>query len=217
MSDRVAAVIGDVGDAMVPRAQDAQDETSLRRDARIARARAGESAAFAELVGPLLDRLYAIAYRTLRDPETARDAVQTALLGAWRDLHSLRDTDRFEAWITRAVMNACYAEARRDRRWIARIERLPTPGVTEDTADALADHDRLERAFRRLPAEIRAVVVMRYYEGLPLTEIATILAIPDATARTRLHRGLRQLRAAIQADERPGVGPGRFRFGRSGR
>jgi RNA polymerase sigma factor (sigma-70 family) len=200
-----ATLVGDVPDIAV------------LRDARIERARAGDSAAFAELVGPQLDRLYAVAFRTLRDPETARDAVQIALLGAWRDLQQLRETDRFDAWLTRAVINACYTEARRDRRWLARLDRLPSAGVTEDTAEALADRDRLERAFRKLPPEIRAVVVMRYYASLPLTEIAATLSIPEATARTRLHRGLRQLRAAIQADERPGPGVGRFGLRRSAR
>ena len=212
-------VLGEVGEGIDASATpgDERRDAAVRPDARLERARAGDSAAFAELVGPLLDRLYAIAFRTLRDRETARDAVQIALLGAWRDLHTLRDGERFQAWVTRAVINACYTEARRDRRWLGRFERLPAAGVTEDPAEALADRDRLERAFGRLSAEIRAVVVLRYYAGLQLTEIAATLSIPDATARTRLHRGLRQLRAAIQADERPGAGAGRFRFGRSGR
>ena len=68
-----------------------------------------------------VDRCYAIAYRILRDPHRAQDAAQQALLLAWRDLPTLREPERFEAWLHRLVVNACYAEARTDRRWTARV------------------------------------------------------------------------------------------------
>jgi RNA polymerase sigma factor (sigma-70 family) len=170
----------------------------------VVEARNGSRDAFAALVAASIDRCYALAYRILRDSELAQDAVQSALLGAWDDLQDLREPDRFDAWLTRLVVNACYAEARRERRWTARLRRLPVgPQTSPDNATAIADRDELERAFRRLPPEQRAVVALRHYRGLSLAEVATTLGIPPGTARSRLHHATRQLRAAIEADARP--------------
>jgi RNA polymerase sigma-70 factor, ECF subfamily len=169
----------------------------------VIRARDGNRNAFAALVAGSIDRCYALAYRILRDLELAHDAVQVAMLGAWEDLPDLRDPDRFDAWLSRLVVNACYAEARRERRWTAKLHMLPTDLPTlPDSATAFADRDELERAFRRLPPEQRAVVVLHHYRGLPLTEVAVTLGIPAGTARSRLHNATRQLRAAIEADAR---------------
>jgi RNA polymerase sigma-70 factor (ECF subfamily) len=167
-------------------------------------ARDGNHDAFGVLVAGSIDRCYALAFRILRDVELSRDAVQGALLGAWEDLPSLRDPDRFDAWLTRLVVNACYAEARRERRWTAKIRLIPPEHPTlPDTATLIADRDELERAFRRLPPEQRAVVVLHHYQGLSLEEVATTLGIPAGTARSRLHHATRQLRAGVDADARP--------------
>ena len=85
----------------------------------------GDRDAFGDLMAGSIDRCYALAFRILCDGELARDAVQGALLGAWEDLPSLRDPDRFDAWLTRLVVNACYAEARRERRWTAKLHLIP--------------------------------------------------------------------------------------------
>ena len=170
----------------------------------VARASRGDHDAFAKLATAHTDRCYALAYRILRDPQRAEDAAQQALLGAWRDLPKLTDPERFEAWLHRLVVNACYAEARRDRRWNARVRLISTePQNDPDTAVSVAARDELERGFRRLSPEQRAVVVLHHYLGYPLTEIAATLGIPVGTARSRLHYATRQLRAAIEADARP--------------
>jgi len=167
-------------------------------------ARSGDGDAFGRLLAGSIDRWYALAYRILRDTELARDAVQVALLGAWEDLPTLRDPDRFEAWLMRLVVNACYAEGRRARRWTAKLWLVPPPDPTlPDSTASLADRDELERAFGRLPMDQRAVVVLHHYEGLSLVEVARTLNIPSGTARSRLHHATRQLRAAIEADARP--------------
>ena len=169
-------------------------------------ARDGNGDAFGRLAAASIDRCYALAHRILRDPELARDAVQVAMLGAWEDLPKLRDPDRFHAWLTRLVVNACYSEARRQQRWTTKL-RLVTPTIDADIdpdfAISVADRDELERAFARLPMEQRAVVVLHHYEGLTLEEVATTLHIPAGTARSRLHHATRQLRAAVEADARP--------------
>ena len=164
----------------------------------------GNGNAFGTLVACSIDRCYAVAYRILRDVELAHDAVQGALIDAWTDLPSLRDPKRFDAWLTRLVVNACYTEARRERRWEAKLRLVPPAGdVSPDMAISVADRDELDRAFRRLPVEQRAVVVLHHYAGLSSAEVASTLHVPAGTVRSRLHLATRQLRAAIEADARP--------------
>jgi RNA polymerase sigma-70 factor (ECF subfamily) len=169
----------------------------------VALAQEGDRDAFAALAAAKVDTLYAVAFGILRDPERAADAVQQALLNAWRQLPSLRDTTRFDGWCYRLAVSASYEEARRRRIWKLNISVLPTEPATPDAESSLADRDQLERAFRRLSPEQRAVAVMHYYLGLDLIEIAETLAIPPGTARSRLHYALNGLRAAIVADQQP--------------
>jgi len=170
----------------------------------VERAQLGDRDAFDALVTASIDRSFAIAYRILRDAGRAQDATQAAYLSAWRDLPSLREPERFDAWLRRLVVRACYAEADRERRWAAGVRLIPADTATvADTATALADSDELERAFRRLKPDERAVLVLHHYLGFPLTEIAETLDIPAGTARSRLHTATRRLRAAIDADARP--------------
>ena len=170
----------------------------------VERAQGGDQDAFAQLAAASVDRSYAVAYRILRDMHLAQDATQQALLSAWRDLPSLRDPERFEAWLHRLVVRACYAEADRDRRWASGVRLIPSDrATTPDSAGSIADRDELERGFRRLSPEQRAVLVLHHYLGYQLTEIAETLEIPVGTARSRLHYATRQLRAAIEADARP--------------
>jgi len=170
----------------------------------VERAQGGDQDAFAALATASVDRCYAVAYRILRDMHLAQDATQQALLSAWRDLPTLREPERFEAWLYRLVVRACYAQAGRDRRWEAGVRLIPSDrSMSGDSADAIADRDELERGFRRLTPEQRAVLVLHHYVGYQLTEIAEALGIPVGTARSRLHYATRQLRAAIEADARP--------------
>ena len=169
----------------------------------VERAMRGDQEAFASLAADGVDGCYRLAYRILRDPHRAQDATQQALLGAWRDLPSLRDPERFDAWLHRLVVNACYVEARSERRWIARVRVIPNDtSVEPDIARSVAARDELEGAFRRLTPEQRAVVVLHHYLGYPLTEIAETLGIPTGTARSRLHYAVRELRAALNDEGR---------------
>jgi RNA polymerase sigma-70 factor (ECF subfamily) len=173
------------------------------------RAAHGDRAAFAELATRHIDRCFALAVRILRDRDRAQDATQQALLGAWRDLPTLREPERFDAWLHRLVVHACYAEARGTRRWNARVRLHPISNDSApDPAHAVVDRAGLEDAFAQLTPEQRAVVVLHHHHGYPLTEIAGILGIPVGTARSRLFYAVRQLRTVLDGDLETVVTPG---------
>jgi len=167
-------------------------------------AQQGDREAFAILARTHGDRLMAIAQRILRDVGRAEDAVQQALVIAWQELPNLRDPDRFDAWLQRLLVNASYAEARRSRDWSANVRLLPFDGPAGlDESMSIDDRDRIDRGFRRLPPDQRAILVFTHYLALTPTEIAERLGIPVGTVRSRLHYAHRAMRAAIEADERP--------------
>jgi len=180
-------------------------------DELVERAQRGDREAFAALVHLTSNRMYAIATRILRDADLAEDALQGAMISAWKSLPALRDPARFEAWLRRLLVHACYAEARRRRSWAANIRVLPVDGpVGPDGLLSIVDRDALDRAFRRLSVEQRAVFVLHHHIGLALTEIAETLGIPAGTARSRLHYATRTLREAIEADAAPVASQGRM-------
>src|SRR6187455_3275196 len=116
----------------------------------VVRAQAGDEEAFATLTDAILDRFHAVARNILRDPGLAEDAVQSALVNVWRDLPRLRDPERFEAWSYRLLLNACYGEARRVRRWLPNVLASPVvEPLATDAVSSVADRDQLERGFRR--------------------------------------------------------------------
>jgi RNA polymerase sigma-70 factor (ECF subfamily) len=168
----------------------------------VEQAQQGDQEAFTALVHLSADRLYAIACRILRDADRAEDALQQALVDIWDDLPSLRDPDKFDAWSYRLVVRASYREARRERRWTARIRRVAIDPVDTDRISTIAVRDELEQGFRQLTPEHRAVLVLHYFVGLPVSEIADTLGIPVGTAGSRLHYAVRSLRAAFEADAR---------------
>ncbi len=171
--------------------------------ALVDQAKRGDREAFDALARTVGDRCMAIAFRILRDADRADDAVQAALIMAWRELRTLRDSDRFAPWLHRILTNECYAEARRRRRWSTEVRLLPMPGQLESgEISAINDRDQLDRAFRRLTIEQRSVLVFHHYVGLPLTEVADRLGIPVGTAKSRLHHATNALRASLEADSR---------------
>jgi len=166
-------------------------------------AQGGDEDAFAALVRAVGDTCMAIAYRILRDVDLAEDAVQTAFITAWRELGSLRDPDRFEPWIHRTLVHACYRESRRSKRWVTNVRVVDLErAAARDDVLTVADRDQLERGFRRLSPDQRAVLVFHEYLGLTLAEVADRLGIPVGTAKSRLHYAMTALRAALEADAR---------------
>lgn len=174
----------------------------MQRDL-VVRAQAGDVDAFSALTFDSTKRLHATARLILRDDEAAKDAVQDALLGAWLNLRGLRDPDRFDAWLHRLLINACYRTAKRHR--IRDVVELRVSTDRDDTPDvqrALAVRDQLERGFRHLSTEQRAVLVVRHYLGLSLHETADVLGVPLGTVQSRLYRATAAMRAALEADDR---------------
>jgi RNA polymerase sigma-70 factor (ECF subfamily) len=158
------------------------------------------------LAGGSVDRLYGIARLLLRDADLAEDATQEALVRAWRDLPSLRDVERFDAWLYRLIARACADIGRRRQRWRAEVKLLVAEPAESDRAADLADRDELERGLRRLTVAQQTILVLHFYVGLSPSEAADALDIPVGTAKSRLHYAIEALRAAIQADERSPVG-----------
>ena len=183
----------------------------MQRDL-VERAIAGDHGAFSELARASVGRLYVVARLILRDDARAEDATQEALVAAWQRLAGLRDPDRFEAWLHRLLVHACYREAGRVKRrgtFEVRVDPLAmpeaSPGAFDGTGDLafdLAERDQLERGFRRLDLDQRAVLVMHYYLGFSLDETAVVLAVPSGTVRSRLHRAIAAMRSALDADAR---------------
>jgi RNA polymerase sigma-70 factor (ECF subfamily) len=179
---------------------------TVTRDDLVLRARSGDHDAFDVLARSVTARLYAIALRILRDVHLAEDSVQDSLVDGWRDLRALRDPALFDAWMTRILVRNCYRAAKRDRA--TRKLTVATAEHTSDHSTAVAERDRLAHAFGRLTPEHRMVVVLRYYLEWEPTEIADALGVAPGTVRSRLHYGLENLRAVLEADARAGAPSG---------
>jgi RNA polymerase sigma-70 factor (ECF subfamily) len=174
----------------------------------VERAKRGDHDAFAGLVDPALARLDAAARLILRDPELARDAVQEALIRAWRDLPGLRDPDRFDAWLHRLTVNSCLDLARRRRRRPIEVEISPIDSpASPDLSGALADRELIDGALKRLDPGHRAVVALHYLLGMPLSDVAASLGIPIGTAKSRLHYALAAMRLSSDAEADPTPAP----------
>lgn len=169
-------------------------------------ARRGDHDAFDTLASAAYDGLYALALRILRDVDRTDDAVQDCLIRAWKELPRLRDADRFEAWLRRLLVSACADQWRSNRRRPVELRVLPLErGGGRDAADDFADRDQLERGFRHLSVEQRAVLVMTHYVGMRAGEIAETLGIPVGTVQSRLRYATRAMRAVLEADARPAL------------
>lgn len=167
-------------------------------------ARDGDHEAFATLARSALDRLYRTARLILRNDDSAADAVQEALVSAWLHIRAVRDPDRFDAWLNRLLVRSCYREARRARRIRAMevdVEEIHVAAFA-DVPRSTALRDEIERGFRRLTPEQRAVLVLHHYLDLADGEAASILGVPIGTFKSRLNRASVALRASVEADQR---------------
>jgi RNA polymerase sigma-70 factor (ECF subfamily) len=168
----------------------------------VRRAQDGDPGAFRTLAIEQHPRLFAAAFGVLRDRDLAQDATQLTLVNVWRHFRSLRDPGRFEGWSYRILIHACYAEARRMPPLVADDGPAMREPVATDDFRRIDDRDQLERAFQRLSLEHRAVIVLHHLVDMPLEDVAEALELKIGTVKSRLHRAMGELRAAIEADAR---------------
>lgn len=180
----------------------------MTRSELVRQARRGDRDAYDILLTDVVDHLYRIARLILRDFDSAEDAVQEALVRCWRDLPSLRDPDRFDAWLNRILMRAITDEARKRRGFVMNVIQLQVEPAIADSSGELADRDQIARVFDRLSIEHRTIVVLHHYLGMTTDQAARTIGIPPGTAKSRLHYATEALRAALEADSR-GVAAGR--------
>ena len=146
---------------------------------------------FAARTQAVRQRLYRTAYLYLGSEADALEAVDEAVYQALRALKKLRQPELLETWLTRILINTCHKELRR-RRWVTGDESLP------DSAGPNAyDGLPLREAIRRLPEELRTVVILRYFAGYTLEETAQSLDLPRGTVSTRQRRALQLLRLEL--------------------
>jgi RNA polymerase sigma-70 factor (ECF subfamily) len=178
--------------------------------------REGEASAFDVLVDRWEDKIRGAAWRVLGSEEEARDVAQEAFLKAYRGLGGFKQEARFSSWLYQIALNLCRDRLRRRKtRASVSLEELeesgpvlvePRPGAHEiavrnDLAGAV------RRAIAGLSSEQREVVILKEYEGLTFLEIAQALEVPVSTVKTRLYRGLGQLRVRLEREGVRGPAP----------
>ncbi len=154
---------------------------------------------FAARTEAVKQRLYRTAYLYLGSEADAMEAVDEAVYQALKALRKLREPDVFETWLTRIVLNQCHKELRRRKRFAPNGEEALPDTAGPDAYDALP----LKEAVRRLPEDLRAVVILRFFAGLSQAETAGTLGIPQGTVATRQRRALGLLRLELGEEEKP--------------
>ena len=162
------------------------------RNSLVVRAQAGDEGAFTALVEEHRDSVYRTAWAILRNDADALDAAQETFLTAWKELRRLRDPDRFDAWLTRSLVNRCRTILRSRRRSAVReiaivASDLPDGSPGGGGVDGtLEETDTIRHAFERLSADHRTYLVLHYVEGRPIREVALIVGAPEGTVKWRL-------------------------------
>ncbi len=172
--------------------------------ALIERAAHGDTAAFEALIETRLDRLFRTAWAIVGNEADARDATQDACLSAWRELPRLRERDKFDAWLSRVLVNACRAKLRR-RVHVREVQMQlehDRPGPTSDDPGQLGEMDAISRAFDRLSADARTILVLHHLRHEPVKAIAASLGIPTGTVKSRLHSARADLQRALERERR---------------
>ena len=175
------------------------DHPPLTNSGLVAAAVRGDRDAFRRLVEPDLPAALGTARIVTRSEADAADAVQDALLSAWKGLASLRDRDAFRPWFRRQVVRAALRTVERRGRSIELVADVPAP---VDQLDREIDRRILGRAFDGLAPRDRLLLTLHHFWGLPIEETAAHLGIPAGTVKSRVHYAMERLRAAFAAEER---------------
>lgn len=175
----------------------------------VARAQAGDQVAFTRLIDERHQQLYRTAWAILRNDEDALDATQETCLGAWRELPRLRDPARFDAWLTRSLVNRCRTALRsRKRASVREIHLEPPsggheiPSADRDVGEAFAANEAIRRAFAHLSVQHRTYLVLHYVEHRSVVEIAAIVGAPQGTVKWRLSEARGALEKRLARENR---------------
>lgn len=163
--------------------------------------RAEDEAEFAELTLAVSQRLLSTAYAVCGDRQLAEDAVQSALIKAYRSWHRVRDAESSEAYLRKMVVNELLGWRRRKSWRVVSLDRTAEPARTSHENEVV-EHELVWSLVSDLPPRQRAVIVLRYYEGLSEAEIAEILGIRPGTVKSQSAAAMAHLRAALA-----GAGP----------
>ena len=173
----------------------------------VVRAQPGSESAFAELIDQRKHRLYRTAWAILRNDADAYDATQDACISAWRELRRLREPERFDAWLTRSLVNRCRTMLRSRRRTSVREISLDPDSGDDPSSDGglgheFADSDAIRRAFARLSADERMYLGLHYGDERPSAEIARLVGAPSGTVKWRLSRARAALERQLARERR---------------
>ncbi len=177
---------------------------------------AGEESAFDVLLGRWEKRIRGAIYRLVGSDEEARDLCQEAFLKAYKSLRSFKQEARFSSWLYQIALNLCRDRMRRRRgKTMVSLDELEEGGAAMPVAgptalDLLQERDTsrlVAQAIEALPDEQREVIILKEYQGLTFLEIAQVLDVPISTVKTRLYRGLDQLRVRLEREGFRGTAP----------
>ena len=149
---------------------------------------------FVSNIERIRNQLYKTALLYFGNETTALDMVDEAVYKGLCSYHKLRQDELFDTWMTRILINECHKEFRRKQRFSS-MEELPETG--EEHFDALP----LKEAIRKLPKDLKAIIILRFFSGYTLSEISQILKIPQGTAATRQRKALKLLRLELGEGE----------------
>jgi RNA polymerase sigma-70 factor, ECF subfamily len=167
-------------------------------DDQVREALAGDEAAFAALVRPLLEPALRLAYSMLNDRNEAEDATQEALTSAWRKLSQLRPGMPVRPWLLAIVINRC----RNIRRthWF-QLVRIPNPFQAAEITDQNIERLDIDRALARLPQRDRQALFLHFYLDLPIDEVALALGVSASAAKARIYRACHRLRPELTEED----------------
>ena len=172
-------------------------DTPMTDDEAVRRCQDGDRDAFRHLVEAYKNPLYGTAVLMTGNPAIAEEHVQEALLNAWRGIRGFQRGRPFKPWLIRILVNDVLSRQRRRALRTVPLEDSPEPGSGSDEAEAIANRETLRQALDQLTPEHREVVVLRYFADLTVAEVARSAGIREGTAKSRLHRALRQMRELL--------------------
>lgn len=158
---------------------------------------AGDEDSFTALIDGMQERLYRMAYSYVRNKEDALEIVQETVFKAYISIHKLKKPQYFKTWLTKIAVNCALDYIRKSRK-IVYMDKDPEGSYVSEPIEEVID---LHEALSGLDEKSRMVIVMRYFEDLPIKEIAEVLEMPESSVKTIIYRGLGKLKINMEESE----------------